>query len=123
MASLIQRVSAVLALTASGLLLAGCGEAGLAGVRSACDHVETGLRAYDRAAALPSSNPQRDVLRSRTRREFMTAIHFAARAAVQNGHWTAFATSLSEMHRVGIDSVEPTLRMQCKTIRSGNYYY
>lgn len=123
MASVVRRTAAVLLLGASGLLLAGCGEAGLSGVQSACDHVERGLRAYDAAAALPATNPQRETLRSTTRREFMTAIHFAARAAVRNGHWTAFATSLSEMHRVGIDSVVPTLRMQCKTIRSGNYYY
>lgn len=123
MASLVRRTAAVLVLGASGLMLAGCGQAGLTGVNSACDHVEKGLRAYDKAAGLPVNDPQRETLRSSTRREFMTAIHFAARAAVQNGHWTAFATSLSEMHRVGIDSVVPTLRMQCKTIRSGNYYY
>ena len=92
-------------------------------MQAACDHVEAGLRAYDKAQALPTSDPQRDALRSQTRRDFMTATHFAARAAVQNGHWTAFATSLTEVHRVGIDSVVPTLRMQCATVRSGNYYY
>lgn len=123
MASLVRRIAAVAAIGVSGLVLAGCGQAGLAGAQSACDHVEKGLRAYDAAAKLPVTAVQRESLRSTTRREFMTAIHFAARAAVQNGHWTAFATSLSEMHRVGIDSVVPTLRMQCTTIRSGNYYY
>jgi hypothetical protein len=123
MASLVRRAAAIAALGASGLVLAGCGQAGLGGVNTACDHVEKGLRAYDAAAKLPASDVRRDALRSTTRREFMTAIHFAARAAVQNGHWTAFATSLAEMHRVGIDSVVPTLRMQCTTIRSGNYYY
>ena len=123
MASIVQRAIAVAALGGSGLLLAGCGQAGLGGVNAACDHVERGLRAYDAAAKLPASDVRQETLRSTTRREFMTAIHFAARAAVQNGHWTAFATSLTEMHRVGIDSVVPTLRMQCATIRSGNYYY
>ena len=123
MASIVQRAIAVAVLGGSGLLLAGCGQAGLGGVNAACDHVGKGLRAYDAAAKLPVSDVRQATLRSTTRREFMTAIHFAARAAVQNGHWTAFATSLTEMHRVGIDSVVPTLRMQCATIRSGNYYY
>ena len=123
MASIVQRAVAVAALGGSGLLLAGCGQAGLGGVNAACDHVEKGLRSYDAAAKLHASDVRQETLRSTTRREFMTAIHFAARAAVQNGHWTAFATSLTEMHRVGIDSVVPTLRMQCTTIRSGNYYY
>ena len=123
MASVVQRAVAVAVLGGSGLLLAGCGQAGLGGVNAACDHVEKGLRAYDAAAKLPASDVRQETLRSTTRREFMAAIHFAARAAVQNGHWTAFATSLTEMHRVGIDSVVPTLRMQCATIRSGNYYY
>jgi len=119
----VRRTFAVAVLVATGLVLAGCGQAGLSGVSMACDHVEKGLHAYDTAANLPVGDTRRDALRSTTRKEFMTAIHLAARAAVQNGHWTAFATSLSEMHRVGIDSVVPTLRMQCKTIRSGNYYY
>jgi len=123
MASVGRRTAAVLTLAASGLVLTGCGQAGLSGVNSACDYVERGLRTYDEAATLPATDVRRDTLRATTRREFMMATHFAARAAVQNGHWTAFATSLSEVHRVGIDSVVPTLRMQCQAIRSGNYYY
>lgn len=123
MATVVRRLSAAGAIGLAGLVLSACGQAGLSGVKAACDHVEAGLRAYDKAQALPTNDSQRDALRSQTRRAFMTATHFAARAAVQNGHWTAFATSLTEVHRVGIDSVVPTLRMQCATVRSGNYYY
>lgn len=123
MAALIRRAGVPGLLLLGGLFLTGCGQAGLAGVTQACDHVERGIRAYDRAAVLEASDPSRSDLRATTRREFMKATHFAARASTQNGHWTAFATSLSEVHRVGIDSVVPTLRMQCETIRSGDYYY
>jgi len=123
MASLVRRASIAGLFVVSGTLLAACGQAGLAGVQQACDHVERGIRAYDRSIATTTTDPVRRQLRATTQREFMAASHFAARASTQNGHWTAFATSLSEVHRVGIDSVVPTLRMQCSTIRSGDYYY
>ena len=123
MAALTRRAGLAGLLIFGGLLLAGCGQAGLTGVQQACNHVERGLRAFDRSLTLDPTDPVRSQLRATTRREFMRATHFAARASTQNGHWTAFATSLSEVHRVGVDSVVPTLRMQCATIRSGDYYY
>lgn len=123
MAPLARRSLSVAALVVAGLGISACGQSGLSGAKAACDHVEKGLRSYDAAADLSLSDTRRRELRSTTRREFMIATHLAARASVQNGHWTAFATSLSEVHRVGIDSVVPTLRMQCETIRSGTYYF
>ena len=123
MARLIRRCTAVGAIALSGVLLAGCGQVALDQARVACTHIKKGLSAYDKSRASGVTVKQIEAFRAVTYDEFNAAVHIAARAAVRNGRWTALATSLNEVHRVGIDSVVPTLRAQCKVINSDQAYF
>jgi hypothetical protein len=116
-ARLARFAAGVVALVASGSVVAACGASAGDLARASCVHVNASLALLRRADR--STDPtDASKLRARAYIQLLQAIPVAAQAAYHDVQWESLVTTLSEANRVPETTLVPALEAQCRTADS-----